>query len=522
MHFRSLYQTKQYDQALVFLKSKKIQKDTDSKILWLMERGIIQHAKGDYLASIATFNKAKQLARKMFTVLISKKIKGQLTNENYDYYYARRLDRSLIEYYLVLNHLILHFNQKDPKGDHLSKARAEVLSWDSLIKEFKDETQGKSVFKIDLLAKIFGAFVHEIVGSRNDLNTALILYKDARKYLFRNYNIYKTFNSKASKFKKKFSELPKMKKKVIQTKYVASTKFSSDLDLFLKEKIYRLTVKISPGKKKRIRKQLGFNKKQADSLDKLKRNGSLFISFHNGIVPEVVAQKHYYGFRPLIGDSSGARFLKGLSAAVLTIFIANKLKLYPPPGKYYGPGHDLGVQMTHAITNDIGFGFEMPKVNNSKIEKGLFVVIRDLKGVEVLRKPIPVVNPIGDILAEIIAEESVSRFVKTASRVGLKYLSAIAIAYGTYQTFGGAQRETLALNAALLGFYSASKTIELSEQADTRFWTTVPHNVRLVELSLPYGSYTAYVSDGGQFESNIGNFQISKDKPIDFIKYSDQ
>ena len=65
-----------------------------------------------------------------------------------------------------------------------SAARAEVLAWDSFLKNLKSERRGQAVFKNDLLAKIFGAFIHEMIGSNNDLQISLQLYKEVLSFLF--------------------------------------------------------------------------------------------------------------------------------------------------------------------------------------------------------------------------------------------------------------------------------------------------------------------------------------------------
>jgi len=60
------------------------------------------------------------------------------------------------------------------------------------------------------LLKLYGAKVHELVGSPEDLQIASILYKDAKDILFKNYNTYPTFNSSYKEFKRDYDKLASM------------------------------------------------------------------------------------------------------------------------------------------------------------------------------------------------------------------------------------------------------------------------------------------------------------------------
>jgi hypothetical protein len=230
-----------------------------------MERGLIYHYDKKYRLSSKLLTKAKDLHQKFYTISLEKKLQTLITNETSDNFYGEVYERSMIHFYLALNHFLLYqrgfefipkkkgkplkkrqFNENE-KNVKLRSAAAEVRAWDSFLNSQQESRRGKSVFKNDMLAKTFGAFIHEITGEHNELQTALQLYKDAKVLLYKNYNSYKTFNKKFKKFKSDFSKLPGLSKNNnFEDTYIKKTKFSKQLISFLNFKILSLTKKVRP------------------------------------------------------------------------------------------------------------------------------------------------------------------------------------------------------------------------------------------------------------------------------------
>ena len=120
-------------------------------------------------------------------------------------------------------------------------------------------------------------------------------------------------------------------------------------------------------------------------------------------------------------------------------------------------------------------------------------ILWDKDNKEVLSKNIPLVNPMGDIAEEAVFEGSAWTYTRVGTRLVTKYATAIAASYATYRTLGGTGKHGdnnfLAKNAAVIQFIGASKAIEASEKADTRYWSTLPNEIRLIDLELPAGHY---------------------------------
>jgi len=77
-----------------------------------MERGLLQHFKGDYDQSWQTLEEARTLAEKLYTVSLSKKAEKAILNDTFDLYYGEVYERSMIYFYLSLNSLLQYQKTK--------------------------------------------------------------------------------------------------------------------------------------------------------------------------------------------------------------------------------------------------------------------------------------------------------------------------------------------------------------------------------------------------------------------------
>ena len=177
---RSLVQSERLDNALSLIKSKDFYTDQESRLLKLLELGGTYHLKGNYRQSLKALAEAQELSEELFTKSISKKLKTVVASDRSDNYHGERYELSLLRFYQALNHLLLfkEASSHTERRGHLQSARAVILEWDS----FLDDD--------DMMAKLLGAVVHEFMGTRNELNIARHLYRDAKKLLKKHYNTY--------------------------------------------------------------------------------------------------------------------------------------------------------------------------------------------------------------------------------------------------------------------------------------------------------------------------------------------
>lgn len=483
---RTFFQTKAYDQGLVYLSNSKFYQDPNEKLLMLMEKGMLYHAQGDYANSSQALNDANKLSGELFTVSASKKVEKTFLNDNYDIYYGEVYERSMLHYYLSLN-AILNY-QKNGSRDELFKARAEILAWDSFIASVKEDRLGKSIYKNDLLMKVYGAKIHEMIGTREDSQIALQLYKDSSDVLLKNYNSYPTFNLKYQEFKKDFDKLPKMNISEVKKTYISESDLQKSMQDYLAQNISRLTKSL---------------KKSSATISKT----AVTLILNKGIIAEKVAEKNFYGLDFLAKEP------------LVAFFVADVLGLLPTPNSYNPGGAYLGVIVASEAMKGIGVGFELPRIINNEKPKKQFITVFDKENKEILTKEIAVINPMGDIAEEAVYEASSWAYARIGFRLATKHATAIAASFATYKALGGgrgSENNFLAKNAAVVQYIGAARVIAESEKADTRYWSTLPNEIRLADLELPPGDYRLELSssDGGA-RTAIGNITV----PLQSLPY---
>lgn len=475
---KKYFVTGAYDQGLQYIEKSKFYQDKDEKLLSLMEKGMLLHAKGEWAESSKILDQARTLSAELYTISASKKAEKAILNDNFDVFYGEIYERSLLHFYLSLNAILSY--QKSGMRDDLFKARAEVLAWDSFLNSIKEDRLGQSVYKNDLLLKIYGAKIHEMVATREDKQIALQLYKDARDILFKNYNTYPTFNLNYKDFKKDFSKLASMSEAEVKKKYIAESDLQKNLQTFLTDNINRLS---KPPKKKTL----------------LEIKSPVTIVLEKGMIAEKVADKSFYSLDFLSKEP------------IMALFVADVLGLLPTANTYNPGGAFLGLGVATVALKSIGVGFELPKIiNNSPPQKQLLVVL-DKDNKEILSKEIPLIDPMGDIAEEAVFEASAWTYSRVGFRLAAKHTTAIIASFATYKALGGGKKNDnnfLARNAALLQYAGASRLIEESEKADTRNWSTLPNEIRLVDLDLAPGEYHLEINNSPTEKVSWGSITV--------------
>ena len=446
-------------------------KEQKSRLLYYLNLARIHHIHQQYHASNQALVQAKSLMQELYTQSLSKKAQTLILNDQYDIYYGERYEHSLVYFYLSLNHFLLwqrgeiypwfewtNDRLEKRNGRHLTtqerkkflmRARAELLDWDSFLKEWRSR-KGND----DMLAKTYGALVHETVGTRNDLQISLQLYKDALKLFETHYKNYQSFqHSKQEK---------------------------ENLDSFLKEKVLSLTKKIRPHKLKREARALKINNK---TLKKIPPAGNVTFILQSDQIPLKKTEKHYYSLAKAIESPGVSGAVAQLGTSILTIFASKQLGLLPPPQHYSPQAVYSNLYLAEAGIKEVAISFELPKISPSK--KLSYSLVVSQNGQTLFRKNIPIVNPLGDIAARAVAERSLSLYGRVGLRLAVKYATLIASTYALFKK----SDHFLARQAALLSFAAGSHLIGKSEKADLRYWSTLPQDIRILNFYLPLGNY---------------------------------
>jgi hypothetical protein len=466
------------------VESKKFYPEKRSKLLKLLELGTLKQINGDYFQSLKIFEKARNLSDKLFTVSISKKALAAVTNNNMDNYYGEIYERSLIRFYIALNHYLIYQSGKHEAGYkivkeknkdgklvavkkavpekilsrnekqfHLNGARAVMLEWDAALENYHSKLAGDTTYKADLSSRIFGAFIHEQIGSRDDKNIALKLYEEAKEILFKNYNIYASYNGSFKKFIKDYEKLPKLPRKKVKADYVKQTNFSKELLQFLNMRIKKLKSRKSKKQNVTILTQEGY-----------------------------IAEKR-----------------------------ARRIHIRLPGGAFHGSGNKGILSFTAMLLNSTrgtlpSITFELPEVANKKVKKDIELIIKTKEGKEVSRKKAVLMNPLSEIAFQTLDNKIGSTHAKIGARIALKHVAAIVAAWVAYKNAGKSIAGKFIASAM---YATANKAIAVSEMADTRYWSTLPHSLRMTKLTLKPGEY-------GIYTKTFVNKKISVTKVKDF------
>lgn len=448
--------------AEAYVKGSKFFPEEESRLLKLVELGTIQYLNNNLYQALQTFDKAKDLSDKLFTVSISKKAAAAVTNSNNDNYYGEKFERSMIRYYQALTHYLLYqtgryeahnvsvrekkgkvLSQKEvpekaltdkEKSFHLNGAKNVLIEWNSLLDNYKATTGGEVAYKDDLLAKIFGGFIHEQLGGRRNRTVARDLYKAAKKVLFRNFNVLKTYNLLNDKFRKDLKKLPNMPLAKVKANYVKETENAKRLLDYLDERLKAL---------------------------KKGQKTNLFVMVENS-------------------------FIQPKKADVVRFPL-------PFTGRYRAAGGGFITFCLNILGQASGtlprISYEIPRLPYSPVGPDLKLLVQQ-NGKTIAQKDLAVVNPLSDLAHVLMDEKSGSTAAKIGARVAGKHIAALFVAYGTYKAMRkNGTPDAAALFTAGLTYGASNKAIEVSERADLRSWTLLPHHYRLASLNLKPGTY---------------------------------
>jgi hypothetical protein len=484
---RAFVQNGEYQKSLDELEKIKAYKKENTKLLYYLEKGLALHLQGKYEESLKALDAAKEIHKSLYTESISKKLEAFVINDSSDNYYGETYERSLIHFYLSLNHLLLYQKSQNQEVNQLFSSRAEVMAWDSYLKEQIGEKRGQIFFKNDLMAKVYGALIHEMISSREDNQIALHLYQDAKDLLFRNYNSYPSFNRKFREFNENFKKLPDMNEEEIRKRWVEETIYQRELKKFLASKISNLTKELKRGSNKNT-----------------PENSSISILLERGIIPQKQAKEIYFPLSSFLyanpNDSISIN-VNNYGSDDIFQYAQNNLGFKRMPSDYTYVGEN-GYSTRNPFSSDLAINFEVPVLKSNSHEEKMELAIFDNKGKEIKKENLFLISPIGDIAQNALEENEPARNLRIGLRLASKYLAVIVSSYATYNALKKSTSPGLASFLALTEFYLATKVIESLEKADLRFWSTLPQNIYFSNIQLPSGNY--------QIKLNIENLKTGE------------
>lgn len=486
--YREAYGRGDYSKAQSIFNSLGLKKDKKNALLFNIEQGALYLAMGDEDNAITHFQTSLDLIDALYTTKLSSKTASFLINDATDVFYGASYERSYVHYFLSKAYYQRYLKKKQ-KLD-LQAARATILAWDSYFSDVQRSSGAKTIYKTDLMLKLFGGQVHEVSEIANDKQIALQLYKDSLRILESLGGVYGVFNSKSTEYVGAYEKAVKEDKAPSDKLYVKTAAYQ-DLKNFIHYKILSLTKEIRAGDFATLSKFLGAN---AETLKKVNEGrGNLVIVLEEGLIPNKVGKTFNFGIKSAVAatgqDSKGV--IAKVGVEFITTFAMDKLGMAPTKTADAG-NFMFAHSMTKLAVEEAAIEFELPMIENVPLVQRLEVFVLDNKGAIKAHAPLPVVSENGDIARVVLEEDVVARYTKTGMRIATKHITAILAAVGVYMALKGkddSSGDFLAKTAAMGTYIGSSKGIAALEKADTRQWATLPQALRMMEFKLPPGEY---------------------------------
>ena len=498
---RELIRVGNYDGAISFIEKNNFFNDEQNAYLKNLELGMAYHLKGIPSMAIHYLNQAKEIDDRLFTISIGNQIKTAMTNDLSKNYQGDIYERSAMYFYLALNRAILSQSNesifadsgsengfstrslsRDEKSSYLYAARATVVAWDGFMENVRRDANDE-VFQHDLLAKLGGGFIHEMINTRTDRQTAIYLYEQALKILPTFYAPYESINSLSKEFKKAFFGGKK------DSSFISLTDEAKSLRDFIEMKIRH--------------------------LKQTKNNHNLMLVWEEGLIGEKKPKREYYSLARALAGADATREQQRaaqMGASLITLFASSALGLLPPPNNYSPIGLEFGVRLGLAAANELAISFDVPKIEKRDPLFPAEVSFHTEDGKEVLRTPLHIANPLNEVAEASTSFHSARRAMSLGVRLAWKHIVAITVAITTYKTMKKNNADFLAKQIAVFEYMLTAKAIAESEVADTRYWSTLPQNIRMSHVYLPPGKYMVkiheHVTMGGT--STFGPLAIEK------------
>ena len=211
-----------FDRAEQIAAEEDFYQDKPSLLVRYVELGSMHYLKGEFYQALQNFDKAHELSKELYTTSVSKSVAAQFAGDGLVPYAGEKYELSLLRFYQSMAHYRLYEQgfyesytvKTDGKNEdgtpvekvvprkelsasekklHFNAARASILDWNSLLTAYTNESKSKDDFKQDMLAKTYGAEIHDIYGSNGDKQIAKQLYKDVQRLLTSLYAGYDAY-----------------------------------------------------------------------------------------------------------------------------------------------------------------------------------------------------------------------------------------------------------------------------------------------------------------------------------------
>jgi hypothetical protein len=461
---QKLLRTQVYDgnfsSAKETLEKSDIKLEQRNKFLYYLEKGQLSFLEENYLEASVLWEKARELLKSYYRKKLTDKVLAGIANSNYEDFHGEVFEQHQFFFHLSLAYLRISQLKNTPSREKvrtLMQARAVLLDWDSFIKSL--ESNGvKAFYRESFLARFYASLLHEVIGSREDLQIAFQLMKDAKNLMeFKNFQV-----------------------------------LGDHIKQMLGESLVRLAKKLGRKKETRL-----FSSSYKINLEKIDMYPVILI-IDRGQIAEKEAIIVPFGLQQALDCNSKAAGtnLLNIGMTVLSGFSNGVLGLGYERERYQNSTY---IRYLYNISST-ALELEMPV----RAEKGMVsntplnLVIDDNEN----RSGPKTITPdfffsISELSKAAIDNDFEDIYFRTGMRSSMKYLTAIIGSYKLYQSMTQKQKnnQTFEVNgfaslAASASFALAVAGIKASEKADIRYWSTLPDHLLIKELTLGLGNYS--------------------------------
>jgi hypothetical protein len=227
-----------------------------------------------------------------------------------------------------------------------------------------------------------------------------------------------------------------------------------------------------------------------DALSKNKSENTYFLIEDNLIAPKV-AKKFEYPLPVFAGAAAASQLAFALR--LLSTPVAGVPKVY----------------------------FELPQIEFRPVADLEEILIKDNAGKVVSTINLAVVNPLSELAYFTLEDNQAANITRTGIRVAAKHAAAILASYEIYKSQKN-NGDFFAMTLASVSYSVANKTIEVSEDADLRYWSTLPNSFRMGSTNLAPGSYSLVLvrtTGSNKVEKELNKIQITSDRPVNMLNF---
>lgn len=480
------FSVKDYSESLRHVRNSKLYTDKSNLILKLLEEGKILYNEGKYFLSSVKYEEVIDLIAKSYTKSITKEVLVSISSDRNGKYIPDLYEQSFIYLYQAMNFIMIAqkrvYNRLNEKNEMIqvsltsgeakqyrSRARAMMLAWDSFNKDTKRTLNIKKPLLSEIVMNRFAAKIHLGFQTKKESLIALNLLKDA------------------------YRKLQKAKKDNLLQDY--------PYDIAMEDvgiTIGNLTKKYQPWRLKAYSKAYGFDVKKVKASSS---KNSILLEYK--VKKSLKSTPFSYTLNSAIksmDDGPTKDALNAIGVPLLTYFATGTLGL--------GYVHSTGNTYVHIanspldqLAGEVGIEFYLPTYEYRKINSQLKLVLKKKEEILIEKFTIPFA-PVDLISLEMNKAKVEKSYHKLGVRIGVKYLAALMAAYGTYKSLND-QENGFAATIAMGQYVLSSKAIMESEQADIRYWVTLPSQLYDIELDIAAGEYILELYSKGEEQWDV-------------------